>query len=550
MQMVGQPARDLSRHFVQRWNFLLRQRESRRPRPYLLPPPDFVKSDLRALGLEGTCEVQILRSAAMWNIGTPETERSITNAYIMNIRDSEHFVYIENQFFITSCRTDDHQIKNGIGDALVERIKRAHAEGTKWRAIIVIPLMPGFEGDVMDPDSSSVRLIMQWQFYSICRGESSIFKRLEACGINPRKYIDFYSLRSWGKIGEKQKLVTEQLYIHAKVMIVDDRVVIIGSANINERSMLGHRDSEIAAVIRDRDMVKSRMAGKEYFVGRFAHDLRIRLMREHLGINVERKSPSGSTTASAGHSRPTTASEKSSVADPEPPPQPYAGEMHALAAGEGRASGDPSFRSLQLNGAPEPERMPPTTLPHRNADEPGLPNMSLLPALPDTDDLDIGGPPIRRVLPERIRTDYPALTDLSVPKVSDDCMLDPVSGSFYKNIWSSVANNNTEIFRLIFRPQPDNQVTDWQTYGQWNVFAKAYNDTQFPSGSAKEGTLPNEDGSTDARLPIVPRETALQMLDYVQGNLVVFPYKWLMEELDNGRFNFPIDGLAPLTIFI
>jgi phospholipase D1/2 len=32
--------------------------------------------------------------------------------------------------------------------------------------------------------------------------------------------------------------VTEQVYIHAKLMIVDDRVAIIGSANINDRSMV------------------------------------------------------------------------------------------------------------------------------------------------------------------------------------------------------------------------------------------------------------------------------------------------------------------------
>ena len=34
-------------------------------------------------------------------------------------------------------------------------------------------------------------------------------------------------------------------------MIVDDKVTIIGSANINDRSMLGMRDSEIAAVVQD-----------------------------------------------------------------------------------------------------------------------------------------------------------------------------------------------------------------------------------------------------------------------------------------------------------
>lgn len=51
------------------------------------------------------------------------------------------------------------------------------------------------------------------------------------------------------------ELIEVQVYIHGKVCIVDDRLAIIGSANINERSQRGDRDSEIAAVIRDTDMV-------------------------------------------------------------------------------------------------------------------------------------------------------------------------------------------------------------------------------------------------------------------------------------------------------
>ena len=39
---------------------------------------------------------------------------------------------------------------------------------------------------------------------------------------------------------------TEIIYVHSKIMIVDDNITIIGSANINDRSMLGARDSEIA----------------------------------------------------------------------------------------------------------------------------------------------------------------------------------------------------------------------------------------------------------------------------------------------------------------
>jgi len=36
------------------------------------------------------------------------------------------------------------------------------------------------------------------------------------------------------------------IYVHSKGMIVDDEYVIVGSANINQRSMEGTRDSEIA----------------------------------------------------------------------------------------------------------------------------------------------------------------------------------------------------------------------------------------------------------------------------------------------------------------
>lgn len=39
------------------------------------------------------------------------------------------------------------------------------------------------------------------------------------------------------------------IYIHAKLMIVDDRYLIVGSANWNDRSMLGSRDCEVAVLI-------------------------------------------------------------------------------------------------------------------------------------------------------------------------------------------------------------------------------------------------------------------------------------------------------------
>ena len=92
-----------------------------RTMPFLLPPPEFKPGELADMGLTGTCELQICRSAGPWSMGTPDRiEHSIQNAYlkgeccdswappleltvlVIAIQLSEHFVYIENQFFITS----------------------------------------------------------------------------------------------------------------------------------------------------------------------------------------------------------------------------------------------------------------------------------------------------------------------------------------------------------------------------------------------------------------------------------------------------------------
>lgn len=287
MQIVGQPARDLARHFVQRWNYLLRIKNHSKPMPFLLPPPEFKQTELAALGLTGTCEMQICRSAGPWSLGTPDrVEHSIQIAYVHAISASEHFVYIENQFFITSTVVNDVKIENSIGDALVERIVRAHRERTPWRCCIIIPLFPGFPFPIEHGDASAVRIIVECQNRSLFRGPNSIYARLRKENINPIDYISVFSLRNWGKL-RNNVLTTEIVYVHAKVCIVDDRLAIIGSANINERSQRGDRDSEIAAVIRDTDMINGTMAGRPFQVGRFAHSLRVRLMREHAGVDVD-----------------------------------------------------------------------------------------------------------------------------------------------------------------------------------------------------------------------------------------------------------------------
>ncbi|CAK9780379.1 unnamed protein product [Cutaneotrichosporon oleaginosum] len=83
---------------------------------------------------------------------------------------------------------------------------------------------------------------------------------------------------------ERDSIVTELLYIHSKIMIVDDRRVIIGSANLNDRSQNGDHDSEIAVVIEDTEMVEATMGGKKFMATKLASSWRRALMREHLGL--------------------------------------------------------------------------------------------------------------------------------------------------------------------------------------------------------------------------------------------------------------------------
>lgn len=602
MQIVGQPARDIGRHFVQRWNYILRSRIPSRPTPVLLPPPEYEQEELDRLGMTGTCQVQIVRSCSQWSIGTPnKTEHSIMNAYCHLIKNSDHFVYIENQFYISSCIVEGTTVHNKIGDALVERIIRARDDRERWQACLVIPLMPGFQNSVDSQDGTSVRLIMQCQYRSICRGESSIFGRLRARGINPEDYIRFYSLRQWGKIGPRKCLTTEQLYIHAKCMVVDDRSVIIGSANINERSMLGARDSEVCAVVTDTRMIPSFMGGQPYDVGEFPHTLRKRLMREHLGIDVDaiyRREQAAKeradqdaemariyrdrfddpdyyeTPPSTPPSNPLTQhnletnatddiAEKndnvSGWADTTSPDPPEHGNPHrsvrigtlkkaSVEAAHDRDVEGYGFDNMKAlvdagdigltdsyidaNGhevllkkdAPDAHVIqdlekqieahrkseakesqvslpirPPWPTERGDTVALGLLPRSRLPELPALDDTDIGGPAlVRGMSVSSVKVMSPLLKDMRRPEVTEDCMTDPLEDGFYHDIWHQVAENNTKLYRQVFRCMPDNEVLDWKTYERYNDYNERFMQSQ---GLGNSKHMPAKDAPANSGPP-------------------------------------------------
>jgi phospholipase D1/2 len=147
----------------------------------------------------GNMSCQIVRSCAKWSNGSP-LEHSIADAYCAIIRNSEHFIYIENQFFITSTGDSQHPVKNKIGAAIVERILRAARAGQKYKIVVVIPSVPCFAGDLRDEETLGTRAIMEFQYNSINRGGHSIMELIAKEGFNPMEYIRFYNLRNYDRI--------------------------------------------------------------------------------------------------------------------------------------------------------------------------------------------------------------------------------------------------------------------------------------------------------------------------------------------------------------
>uniref|UniRef100_A0A4W6G1S2 Phospholipase n=1 Tax=Lates calcarifer TaxID=8187 RepID=A0A4W6G1S2_LATCA len=283
----GKAARDVARHFIQRWNFtkLVKPKYRSLSYPYLLPKSHTTAGEQRYQVPDCTpAKVQILRSASDWSAGIKYHEESIHNAYVHAIQNSQHFIYIENQFFI-SC-ADNRHVFNKIGDTIAERIIKAYREGKRYRVYVVTPLLPGFEGDINTGGGSAIQAVMHFNYRTMNRGDHSIISQLRReMGDQWINYISIAGLRTHADL--EGKLVTELIYVHSKMLIADDNTVIIGSANINDRSMLGKRDSEVAVIVEDSETVAAVMDGQPYQAGKYALQLRLECFKMILGANTD-----------------------------------------------------------------------------------------------------------------------------------------------------------------------------------------------------------------------------------------------------------------------
>jgi phosphatidylserine/phosphatidylglycerophosphate/cardiolipin synthase-like enzyme len=205
----GPAVADVAAHFSQRWHDLTGER---------LPEP---KRQRRS----GDVEVQVVRTVPEHVYESiPDGDFRILESYVRALESAERLIYLENQFLWSS----------EIAKILLRKVRQPPSED--FRLVLVLPAKPnsgrddtrGQLADLIEADDGNGRVL--------------------AC-----------ALRALGELGPCP------VYVHAKIGIVDDRWLTLGSANLNEHSLFN--DSELNVVTCD---------------GELARGTRLRLWAEHL----------------------------------------------------------------------------------------------------------------------------------------------------------------------------------------------------------------------------------------------------------------------------
>ncbi|WP_249359209.1 phospholipase D-like domain-containing protein [Citrobacter sp. wls718] len=359
IRIKGPAVDDLTRNFVLRWNSYTDREKSnvlQTTKPYLQYSSGYHSPKA------GSCQIQVLRSASLkmrileftgskyhgaeMNNPPSLTQNDILKSMLLLISKAEHYIYIENQFFISAfgapsvedvSELSDEALeitglsagitKGVLGDSnalpvnqiagwLGDRIKHSIYACVEqpFHVCIVLPVHP--EGKL---DNGAIVAQVHLTRQSLVFGTKSLLNRVrqalwvrqkldgesranwadlipglekkceaerqyetisfEACA----KYITLLNLRAHDSLYGMP--VTEQVYVHSKLMVVDDRYVLVGSANINERSLLGDRDSELAVLIADTDGGYQDIDGSGVLspYRKFARDLRLNIWKKLLG---------------------------------------------------------------------------------------------------------------------------------------------------------------------------------------------------------------------------------------------------------------------------
>ena len=192
----------------------------------------------------------------------PFGERSVARGYGKVLRRAQRLVYLEDQYMWSPH----------IARLLAEALDRS----PQLHLVVVVPRHPDVDGRFALPPNQVGRL-----------------QAIEVCEKAAPDRVHVYDLENHEGT---------PVYVHAKVAVVDDTWACAGSANLNRRSWT--HDSELSVAVLDeaRDGREPRdPGGLGDGARRFARDLRLTLLREHLdrglGDDADLLDPDGTVRA-------------------------------------------------------------------------------------------------------------------------------------------------------------------------------------------------------------------------------------------------------------
>jgi phosphatidylserine/phosphatidylglycerophosphate/cardiolipin synthase-like enzyme len=190
-RIEGPAVADVAEHFRMRWHEVNGEQLA----PVSPPEP------------AGDVELQIVRTVPeRIYAAVPRGDFRILESYTRAIRSAQRFIYLENQFLWSP----------EIARLLREKLVNPPTPG--FRILMVLPSSPksgnddtrGVLAELIDADCDNGRIL--------------------ACALSARS-------------GSR----TDPIYVHAKVAIIDDRWVTLGSANLNEHSLFNDTEMNIVA---------------------------------------------------------------------------------------------------------------------------------------------------------------------------------------------------------------------------------------------------------------------------------------------------------------
>lgn len=206
--VMGDAARSMLDLFIWRWS--VATGENLDPHA-LLAVPDEKELDFPVTLRMPPARLGLARTIPAF-VGRPEVHE-VSNLYVRAIEQAEVFVYIESQF-LTSC---------AVRDALIERMR--DPSRSRLDIVMIVPHKP-----------SSLKEEM-----TIGVPQSACLQALDRIATEEGHALGIYNVVA----GTDANGDSVYVYVHSKLMIVDDRYFLVGSANLTNRSMT--IDSEIVA---------------------------------------------------------------------------------------------------------------------------------------------------------------------------------------------------------------------------------------------------------------------------------------------------------------